>query len=40
MLVAMGLAITLIVFLFLDGTSGPNKYGPDPKGQAHEQVFA
>ena len=25
------LAITLLVFMCLDGTPGPNRYGPDPK---------
>ena len=34
------LAITLFVFLVLDGTKGPNKYGDDPKGPDHAQVFA
>ncbi|HWT13689.1 MAG TPA: DUF805 domain-containing protein [Allosphingosinicella sp.] len=40
MLVALALAITLLVFYFLEGTRGPNKYGPDPKGQDTGQVFA
>jgi uncharacterized membrane protein YhaH (DUF805 family) len=35
-----GLALTLLVFYFLEGTRGPNKYGPDPKGQQADQVFA
>lgn len=26
--------IVLLVFMCLDGTSGPNKYGPDPKAAA------
>ena len=26
-------ALVLIVFYLLDGTPGPNKYGPDPKGR-------
>ena len=25
-------AIVLLVFMFLDSTSGTNEYGPDPKG--------
>ena len=25
--------IVLLVFMFLDGTPGPNQYGPDPKGR-------
>jgi uncharacterized membrane protein YhaH (DUF805 family) len=39
-LVALGLGITLLVFMFLDGTKGPNKYGPDPKGRVDAAVFA
>lgn len=34
------LAIVLLVFMFLEGTKGPNKYGPDPKGENTGQVFA
>ncbi|HMC91839.1 MAG TPA: DUF805 domain-containing protein [Allosphingosinicella sp.] len=37
---ALILAIMLLVFMFLEGTKGPNKYGPDPKGQVDTQVFA
>lgn len=33
-------ALVLLVFMFLEGTRGPNKYGPDPKGQDTGQVFA
>jgi uncharacterized membrane protein YhaH (DUF805 family) len=36
----LGLALTLLVFMFLEGTRGPNNYGPDPKGEALDQVFA
>lgn len=32
--------IVLLVFMFLEGTRGPNQYGPDPKGQDTGQVFA
>lgn len=32
--------LVLLVFMFLEGTKGPNEYGPDPKGQALDQVFA
>jgi uncharacterized membrane protein YhaH (DUF805 family) len=39
-LAAVGLAITVLVFMFLEGTKGPNKYGADPKGQDTGQVFA
>jgi uncharacterized membrane protein YhaH (DUF805 family) len=34
------LALILLVFMFLEGTRGPNNYGPDPKGEALDQVFA
>ncbi|MBV8685724.1 MAG: DUF805 domain-containing protein [Alphaproteobacteria bacterium] len=33
-------AIMLFVFMVLDGTKGPNKYGPDPKGRVDAEVFA
>lgn len=33
-------AILLIVFYFLDGTPGPNKYGEDPKGRGAAETFA
>ena len=32
--------ITLLVFMFLEGTPGTNRYGPDPKGRDTGQVFA
>lgn len=39
--VALVAAIVLLVFLVLDGTKGPNKYGPDPKGGVDaDKVFA
>jgi len=40
MLAALVLAIVLLVFYFLEGTKGPNQYGPDPKGPDTGQVFA
>ena len=40
MLAALVLALVLLVFYFIEGTKGPNKYGPDPKGQDTGQVFA
>jgi uncharacterized membrane protein YhaH (DUF805 family) len=40
LIAVIGLGITLLVFMFLEGTRGPNKYGPDPKGEALEEVFA
>ena len=39
-LAALGLWLTLLVFMFLEGTKGPNQYGPDPKGAATGDVFA
>jgi uncharacterized membrane protein YhaH (DUF805 family) len=39
-LAAMVLGLTVLVFMFLEGTKGPNKYGPDPKGADTGQVFA
>lgn len=32
--------LVLLVFMFLEGTRGPNQYGPDPKGADTGQVFA
>jgi uncharacterized membrane protein YhaH (DUF805 family) len=41
MLAVFALAITLVVFLFLEGTRGPNRFGPDPKApETNAQVFA
>ena len=40
MLAVLALAIVLLVFYVLDGTPGPNRYGPDPKGREAAQVFA
>jgi uncharacterized membrane protein YhaH (DUF805 family) len=34
------MGIVLFVFLLLDGTRGPNRFGEDPKGPAHQEVFA
>jgi uncharacterized membrane protein YhaH (DUF805 family) len=39
-LIVLAMAVTLLVFMFLDGTRGPNRYGEDPKGPAHQEVFA
>jgi uncharacterized membrane protein YhaH (DUF805 family) len=39
-LATLALGLTLIVFMFLDGTPGPNRYGPDPKGRDASHVFA
>ena len=32
--------IVNIVFLFIDGTKGPNRFGPDPKDPAGPEVFS
>jgi uncharacterized membrane protein YhaH (DUF805 family) len=39
-LITLVLALVLLAFLVMDGTKGPNKYGPDPKGAETEKVFA
>lgn len=31
-------ALVLLIFYVLDGTPGPNKYGPDPKGRVSAAV--
>ncbi|MGP1283533.1 MAG: DUF805 domain-containing protein [Parasphingopyxis sp.] len=40
LLAVFGLGITLLVFMFLDGTPGPNRYGEDPKGRGTAAAFA
>lgn len=40
LLATIGLAIMLIVFYFMEGTKGPNRFGPDPKGANTGEVFA
>jgi uncharacterized membrane protein YhaH (DUF805 family) len=32
--------IILLVFYVLEGTRGPNEYGPDPKGEDLANTFA
>ncbi len=40
-LAMFGYAVVLFIFFCLDGTPGPNRYGPDPKGRANAgNVFA
>ncbi len=39
-LAVLALGITLLVFMFLEGTRGPNHYGPDPKGTSAGDVFS
>ncbi len=39
-LAAFVLGLILLVFLFLEGTKGPNKYGPDPKSPTPAGVFS
>ena len=34
------LGLMLLVFYLLEGTKGPNRFGPDPKGGTNEEVFA
>lgn len=37
MLAALVLGIVLLVFMFLEGTRGPNRFGSDPKGATHDE---
>lgn len=39
-LVGLVASVAFIVFMFLDGTPGPNRFGPDPKGRTNEEVFS
>lgn len=32
--------IVVLVFMCLEGTKGPNRFGPDPKDPANAEVFA
>jgi uncharacterized membrane protein YhaH (DUF805 family) len=32
--------LIVLVFMFIEGTKGPNRFGPDPKGPDHDQIFA
>jgi uncharacterized membrane protein YhaH (DUF805 family) len=34
------LGLVTLVFMLLDGTKGPNQYGPDPKDPDHSEIFA
>jgi len=38
-LIQLVLLVVLIVFMFLDGTRGPNRFGEDPKGATNAEVF-
>lgn len=40
MLALVSFSITLLVFYFLDGTPGPNRFGEDPKGGGAADTFA
>ncbi|WP_324262977.1 DUF805 domain-containing protein [Altererythrobacter sp. H2] len=31
--------LIVLVFMFLEGTKGPNRFGPDPKGAGDPSVF-
>ena len=33
-------SLILIIFMCLEGTKGPNRFGDDPKGDNHSEVFA
>lgn len=33
-------AVVLLIFFVLEGTAGPNRFGPDPKGRDAAEVFA
>jgi uncharacterized membrane protein YhaH (DUF805 family) len=33
-------AIVLLIFFVLEGTKGPNEYGPDPKGSGAGEAVA
>lgn len=39
-LVGLVASIAFLVFMCLDGTPGPNRFGPDPKGRMNEEVFS
>ena len=39
MIAVLVLALVLLIFYFLEGTRGPNRFGPDPKGGTDAQVF-
>jgi uncharacterized membrane protein YhaH (DUF805 family) len=32
--------LILLVFYFIEGTRGPNRFGPDPKGPDVSRTFA
>ena len=38
-LISMVAWIVFLVFMFLDGTNGPNRFGPDPKARGEASVF-
>ena len=40
MIAFFGICITLLVFYFMEGTRGPNRFGPDPKAPDPGTVFA
>lgn len=39
-LAALVLGLVLLVFMFIDGTPGPNRFGANPKGSDYAQTFA
>ncbi|HKP24915.1 MAG TPA: DUF805 domain-containing protein, partial [Dongiaceae bacterium] len=38
-LLSLAGGIALLVFMLLEGTKGPNRFGEDPKGAANAEVF-
>lgn len=39
-LVSLVAWLIILIFALLDGTRGPNRFGDDPKGPDHSEVFA
>lgn len=39
-LATLVLGLVVFVFMLLEGTPGPNRYGPDPKGRTAASVFS
>jgi uncharacterized membrane protein YhaH (DUF805 family) len=40
MIIALVGFVVLLIFMVLEGTKGPNQYGPDPKGEDLAKTFA
>jgi len=39
-LVSVIFGLVMLIFMLLEGTPGPNRYGPDPKGRTEASVFS